>query len=69
MDDTYTVLEKDQAQNFTDYLNTVDEDIKWPTEGEVVKEVEVEGLENKTERGLAFLDTLSVINEDGSIKT
>ena len=32
-------------------------------------EVEVEGLENKTERGLAFLDTLSVINEDGLIKT
>ena len=42
---------------------------KWMTEGEVVKEVEVEGLENKTERGLAFLDTLSIVNEDGSIKT
>ena len=47
----------------------MDDDIKWTTEGEVVKEVEVEGLENKTERGLAFLDTLSVVNEDGSIKT
>ena len=69
MDDTYTVLQKDQAQNFIDYLNTVDDDIKWTTEGEVVKEVDVEGLENKTERGLAFLDTLSVVNEDGSIKT
>ena len=69
MDDTYTVLQKDQAQNFIDYLNTVDDDIKWTTEGEVVKEVEVEGLENKTKRGLAFLDTLSVVNEDGSIKT
>ena len=69
VDDTYTVLQKDQAQNFIDYLNTVDDDIKWTTEGEVVKEVEVEGLENKTERGLAFLDTLSVVNEDGSIKT
>ena len=69
MDDTYTVLRKDQAQSFTDYLNTVDEDIKWTTEGEVVKEVEVEGMENRMERGLAFLDTLSVINEDGTIKT
>ena len=69
MDDTYTVLRKDQAQSFTDYLNTVDEDIKWMTEGEVVKEVEVEGMENRMERGLAFLDTLSVINEDGTIKT
>ena len=50
-------------------MNTVDDDIKWTTEGEEVKEVEVEGLENKTERGLAFLDTLSIINENGSIKT
>ena len=69
MDDTYTVLQKDQAQHCIDYLNTVDDDIKWTTEGEVVKEVEVEGLENKTERGRAFLDTLSVVNEDGLIKT
>ena len=69
VDDTYTVLQKDQAQHFIDYLNTVDDDIKWTTEGEVVKEVEVEGLENKTERGLAFLDTLSVVNEDGLIKS
>ena len=30
---------------------------------------EIEGLENKNERGLAFLDTLSVINEHGTIKT
>ena len=29
VDDTYTVLRKDQAQKFSDYLNTVDEDIKW----------------------------------------
>ena len=58
----------DQTQKFTDYLNTVDEDIKWTTEGEVVK-VEVEGMENRMERGLAFLDMLSVINEDGSINT
>ena len=63
----YTVLRKEQAQKFTDYLNTVDEDIKWTTEGEVVKDIE--GLENRTERGLTFLDTLSVINEDETIKT
>ena len=47
----------------------MDDDIKSMTEGEVVKEIEVEGLENKTERRLAFLDTLSIVNEDGSIKT
>ena len=45
----------------------MDEDIKWTTEGEVVKEVDVEDMENRMERGLAFLDTLSVINEDGTI--
>ena len=66
---THTVLQKDQPQNFIDYLNMVDDDIKWTTEGEVVKEIEVEGLEKKTERGLAFLDMLSIVNEDGSIKT
>ena len=61
------VLKKDQAQKFMDYLNLVDEDIKWTTEGEVVKEIE--GVYNRTERGLDFLDTLSVINEDGMIDT
>ena len=35
----------------------------------MVKEVEVDGLENKTERGLAFLVMLLVVTEDGSIKT
>ena len=49
-----------------EYLNMEDEDIKCTT-GEVVKEIE--GVENRTERWLAFLDTLSVINEDGMIKT
>ena len=61
------VLRKDHAHKFTDYLKKVDEDIKWTIDGDVVKELE--GLENKTERGLAFLDTMSVINEDGTIKT
>ena len=42
--------------------------IKWMIEGEVGKEVEAEGLGKWMERGLAFLDTLSVISEDGSIK-
>ena len=61
------VLRKGQAQKFTDYLNTVDEDVKWTIEGEVVKEFE--GLENQTERELSFLDILSVINKDVTIKT
>ena len=41
MDYTYTTLHKDQAQDFSPNLNTVDEDIKWTTEGEVLKEVEI----------------------------
>ena len=39
------------------------------TEGEIHQEVEVEDMEKKVERCLAFLDTLSVINEDGTIRT
>ena len=69
VDDTYTVLKKGQAESFTEYLNTIDDDIKWTTEGEVHKEVEVEDMGKKVERCLAFLDTLSVINEDGTIRT
>ena len=34
MDDTFTVLSRDQAQKFTNYLNMVDKDIKWTTGGE-----------------------------------
>ena len=32
-------------------------------------EVKINGLKHKIERELAFLDTLSVIKEDGSMKT
>ena len=39
------------------------------TEGEIHQEVEVEDMEKKVERCLAFLDTLSVINEDSTIRT
>ena len=60
VDDTYTVLKKDQAETLTKYLNTIDDDIKWTTEGEVHQEVEVEDMEKKVERCLVFLDTLSV---------
>ena len=45
VDDTYTVLKKDQGETFTEYLNTIDNDIKWTTEGEVHQEVEVEDME------------------------
>ena len=35
MDETYMIMEKTQAQEFTEYLNMVDPDIKWMKEGEV----------------------------------
>ena len=65
VDDTHTKLKKAYAQEFTDHLNSIDDDIKWTTEGEV----ETHSEDNNTERALAFLDTWSVINEDGTIKT
>ena len=55
VDDTHCKLKKCYSQEFTDHLNSLDPDIKFTTEGE----------ENKT---LAFLDTLTVIQPDGSIK-
>ena len=58
---------------FTDHLNSVDEDIKWTTEGEVQLQVpadsEEKELGTRTEKALAFLDTWSMINEDGMIKS
>ena len=54
VDDTHTKLKKEFAQEFTDHLNSIDPDIKFTTEGE----------EN---RSLAFLDTLTTIQSDGSV--
>lgn len=55
VDDTHTKLKKHHAEEFTHHLNSIDPDIKFTTEGE----------EN---RALAFLDTHTVIQEDGSLK-
>ena len=32
VDDTYTIMKKAHVQEFTEYLNTVDADIRWTTE-------------------------------------
>ncbi|XP_072048444.1 uncharacterized protein [Amphiura filiformis] len=55
VDDTHCKLKKCHSQEFTDHLNSLDKDIKFTTEGE----------ENDS---LAFLDTLTVIQPDRSIK-
>ena len=62
---------KTNAQEFTDHLNSIDEDIKWMTEREVTMHTQSNeaNIGTRTERALAFLDTWSVANEDGSIKT
>ena len=38
-----TVLKKIHSQEFTDHLNSVDDAIKWTTEGEVVMKALLDG--------------------------
>ena len=59
LDDTYTVLKKDQAETFKEYLNMIDDNIKRMTDRQVHQEVEVKDMEKKVERCLTFLDTVS----------
>ena len=66
VDDTYTILKKDRAQTFTEYLNRINDDTMWTTEREVHQEIEVEDMKKKVDRCVALLDTLSVINEDSN---
>ena len=60
------MLKKDQTKDFTHYLC---EDITWTMEGQVMTELTEEDEVKKVERVLIFLETMSVINEDGSIRT
>ncbi|XP_072033338.1 uncharacterized protein [Amphiura filiformis] len=48
-------LKKEYAEEFTDHLDSLDPDIKFTTEGE-------------EDRSLAFLDTSTVIQADGSLE-
>ena len=69
---THTVLLKAHAQRFTDHLNSIDDNIKLTTGGDIIAHKPGDEEENtitKSERALAFLDTWSVVNVDGSIKT
>ena len=71
------ILKKIHSQEFTDHLNSVDDDIKWTMEGEVVTEVLLEGSDTsreedasvKVERALTFLDTWTLVESCGSIST
>ena len=58
-------------------MNSVDDDIKWTTEGEVVMKSPLDGsamvgeeeMSVRFERAQAFLDTWTVVESDGSIST
>ena len=67
VDDNHTILKKEFSQEFTDHINSIDDDIKWTTEGKVESTVGEESEEK--ERTLAFLDTVSVLKSDGNIRT
>ena len=73
VDGTYTIMKKAHAQEFTEYLNMVDANIKWTTEGEVetviTEDADEDIVWDRVERALAFLDTWPVIPPDESIKT
>ena len=71
VDDTYTVLFKGHAQEFQNHLEIIDDDIEWMTEGEVITQTPTEEMNIGTgaEPALAFLETWSVVNDDGSIET
>ncbi|XP_078582762.1 uncharacterized protein LOC144865701 isoform X2 [Branchiostoma floridae x Branchiostoma japonicum] len=55
VDDTHTKLKKTYADEFTDHLNSLDPDIKFT-------------FEKEENRSLAFLDTLTTVQEDGSLR-
>ncbi|XP_066270838.1 uncharacterized protein [Branchiostoma lanceolatum] len=55
VDDTHTKLKKAHAQEFIDHLNSLDPDIKFTSEKE-------------QDRTLPFLDTLTTIQDDGSLR-
>ena len=65
VDVTYMIMKKDHTQEFTEYLNAVDLDIKWTMEREVETVVTEDADEDivwdMVESALAFLDTWSVI--------
>ena len=60
VDDTHSKHKKALLEEFTDHLNTIDPDIQWTCE--VPKTV------GSDDNALAFLDSLSCVKADGSLK-
>ena len=66
VDDTFTVMKRCYTDEFSRFINSVDSNIQWTTEGETITSSENAG---PTERKLPFLDTLNIVEESGTIKT
>jgi hypothetical protein len=60
VDDTAVIQKREHATEFQQHLNSVDKCIQWTTEGESMV---------NAERSLPFLDTLILVNSDGSLRT
>ena len=70
MDITHTILERENSQGFTHYINSIDEHINWTPEGEEEATVEKDEVAKKERKNIAaFLDTVTVLQKDGSINT
>ena len=70
LNDTHTVLVNAHAQEFTDCLNSIVDDIKLTTAGESITHTENNekvAIGTRVERAMGFLDTLSMVIEDGSV--
>ena len=57
MDDTFTILQSSQKTSFLEYLNSIDDHIKFTSE------------EPGQDGTIPFLDILIIPNEEGSLKT
>jgi hypothetical protein len=64
VDDTFTIMNKAESSEFTTHLNSLDADIKWTTESE-----ELVNYGDKTIRQIAFLDSMVVTDEQGTLTT
>ena len=64
VDDTFTIMHKDHAVDFTTYLNTIDDDIKWTTEAE-----EAMSHGDTPAKQIAFLDSTVIADDKGVITT
>ena len=76
VNDMHMILKKIHLQEFTEHLNSMDDDIKWTMAGQVVMDVPLRsataGVKDESvrvERALACLDTLIVVESHCSIST